>query len=304
MRVLASIMRPRIALAVAISAPLLAPVALAQVGGAPPPVASASAAPAATSAPAAAEAAPALPPPAPAPTPVAPPPAPPASTSAPAKAPPAAPPGPEKPAEHTFSPEATIGAAFRLGSPASGATVTERQGVAYRLGLFWGMSRSWAAGIQYDRAGAGADTIRYADTVTSDKTERGIHSVLAELRAYPLRWNDGRVYLGLLFGFSHEYASHSATYNANPIQPEFRTARCSGAGSSSLAIGAGLGGDYELGGGFAFTGRVSFLGHRLTDGAIESEGSPCLRGAGTTSVVAAQAGFRYAIDLDKANAKK
>ena len=298
-------MRSRLALAIALAAPFLAPVALAQVGGAPAPAGRAPAAPA-SAAPAAPTTEPTAAPLPPAP----PPPAPPVTaSSAPAaqKAPaPAssAPAGPEKPAEHGVSPEVTIGSAFRLGSPASGATVTERQGIAYRLGMFWGMSRAWAVGLQYDRSGAGTDAIRYPGTVNGEKTERGIHSVLAELRAYPLRTNDARLYLGLLFGFSHEYASHSAIYNSNPIQPEFQTVRCGGAGSPSLAIGAGLGGDYELGGGFAVTGRLSFLGHRLTDGAIDSDGSPCLRGAGTTSIVSAQAGFRYTIDLDKANAKK
>ena len=257
-----------------------------------------------------------------APPPPAPPPAtPPATTAAPAAppaaapaAPPAAAPAPTPPAEekkpepppveHAIGPEVALGSSLRLGGSSTGNEVTERFGLSYAAGVYWGMSRLWSVGLQYSRSSAGTEQVSEAAGSNGVSTRRAIQAFLANLRIHPIRGKAGRVFVGIHGGLSHEKVEQSGSLLVTSgVQPRFVSFKCNASGSSSLAIGASLGGELELGGGFAMLTRFSFTANRLSDSVLEDgDGFGCAAGAGSTPVIDGRVGVAYRFDLGGAAA--
>lgn len=273
----------------------------------PAPPAPPAPAPAATDAPPAPP--PAAPPPAAAPTTTAPA-APPAAT-APAAPPAAAPTPPAEPTkteaapvEHAIGPEVALGSSLRLGGSSTGNEVTERFGLSYHAGVYWGMSRLWSVGLQYSRSSAGTEQVSEAAGANGVSTRRAIEAFLADLRIHPIRGKAGRVFVGIHGGLSHEKVEQTGSQLVtSSVQPRFVSFRCNASGSSSLALGASLGGELELGGGFAMLTRFSFTANRLSDGVLEDgDGFGCAAGAGSTPVIDGRVGVAYRFDLGGAAA--
>ncbi len=183
----------------------------------------------------------------------------------------------------------------------SDVPITRRTGLGMHLGVYYATSRTLTFGLQYNHSYGGREknsgTIENAIAV-----DRSIHAMLGEVRVHPIVGDSGRLFVSLLLGGSYESASMVVAYNQQPgpAVADLRVARCSGSGSPSLALGAGVGGDFELGGGFAFLLRTAFLGHRLSDAPIDGDGCR-IPGAGSVPNFEAHAAFAYRIDLDRAN---
>lgn len=236
--------------------------------------------------------------------------APPATSAAPPATPPAAAPAkaekkePEwKPVAHTFAPEIGIGSSTRLGSSSAfrDAPIDRRTGLGMHLGVYYATNRTLTFGLQYDHSYGGREK-NSGNIENSIDIERSIHAILGEVRVHPVVRDSGRLFVSLLLGGSYESSTMVLAYNAAPNSAvaDLRSTKCSGAGSPSLAMGAGIGGDVELGGGFAFLVRTAFLGHRLSDAYIDGNGCR-VPGAGSVPTLEAHVAFAYRLDLDKAN---
>lgn len=245
----------------------------------------------------------------PAPPPVAAtPPAPPVVTPQPAAAPvttaPAAPPEADKaekkapPYASSLAIEGLVGVHTRLDSTSSGYENNESFGIVAGGGLFYNLSRTWAVGINYQRAQAGAEQFEPGENFSSGKLSRTYHSVFANLRAYPLRNDVIGLWAGLSLGATWQNAVANGTTAPGGSTWAVQAYKTETPSAAGLAMGLGVGFDLDVSQDVAFLGSLNLMNHFLkSESLTTSAADPYVPGSGTSTWLDVRAAFQYRFDL-------
>lgn len=198
--------------------------------------------------------------------------------------------------------EALFGGSTRLGTPADGGAVTSSSGLALHGGLHYGWSRKWSLGLALDSAALGTSERRSSALAFATDTRR-LTLLGLESRVHPLRWEGGRLFLGLFVGLGWETAKQIAAVDATSgAGTAFRSSTCSGRGDPSLALGLTGGFDYELGHDVSLLGRAMAATARLSDEPVEASERCLLPSGGSANMLSAQLGISVRFDLAGASA--
>ncbi len=185
----------------------------------------------------------------------------------------------------------------RLGSVSSGYDSSSRAGLAYGGGLFLSPSRSWAIGLSYAYGVAARENFNPTVDDSSGSMERRLQTLAANVRIYPLRNDTIGLWGGLMLGGAWQTATVSGT--SSPTQPSAvgKSYRSEGGPNGGLALGLGVGMDYDISSDVALLTSVHFTTYRLTSDLLDGDSAPLVPGIGNTSQLDLRVAFQYRFDL-------
>jgi hypothetical protein len=209
----------------------------------------------------------------------------------------------EKPPASTFAIEAAWGVGSRVDHTSSGYTDAARGGMLFGGGVFFAPSRMIAVGLNYAGMYGAWEQYEPGDTFASTKINRTYHSVLANLRAYPLRSDKIGLWGGLALGATFQSAHATGTEAAQdgPIVTP-KTYSVDGGPKAGLALGLSVGVDYDLSNSVGILGSVNFMNHWLTADSLTSAPERGVPGAGTASMFDVRIALQYRFDISGAAA--
>ena len=194
-----------------------------------------------------------------------------------------------------------MGAHGRLDSTSSGYEFDERYGMLAGGGLFFAPDRNWSVGLSYLRSAAGAEQFEPGANFTSGKLTRTYHSVLANLRAYPLRNDKIGMWAGLSIGATFQTASASGTTAPLGSTWSVLPYKVNAGPAAGLALGLGVGFDLDVSNDVAFLGSVNLMNRFLSsDSLTDGPTDPIVPGSGTSTWLDVRAAFQYRFDLSGA----
>jgi hypothetical protein len=206
-----------------------------------------------------------------------------------------APPELRPPPERSIAIEGLFGYAARLNQPNDGSTFLGRNGTGFQLGGHWGPSRLLSIGLVYSRSQAGSESLPGS---TDHDASRNINAILAELRVFPLRGRQGRLFAGLQAGLgweSADFTSSGLPLSYRNLAPINQT--CSTRGNLGPAGGVNLGGEMELGHNLAFVAKASASVALLGTKSLGDAGEGCGDGGGHMTTFDGRIGLQYRFGL-------
>jgi hypothetical protein len=196
----------------------------------------------------------------------------------------------------TLALQGDLGIASRLGGVDSGFDASARQGLVLAASALWSPVRTFDVGLGYQRTGLGTEELAPSAQYATARIARTMQSAWLELRAYPVRGERGGLFLGLMLGPSWETSSASVYVPPASTASSGRSFRCSGAGTPSVALGASLGGELDLGSGIALITRVVGASYRGSGDFVDD----CFPAIGSAVTVDGRVGLAYRFDLGPA----
>jgi len=206
-----------------------------------------------------------------------------------------------KPPVSTFALELMWGAGGRVNHAKSGYSDDSRGGMLFGGGLFFAPSRMIAVGVNYAGMFGAWEQFSPGDTFASSKLNRSYHSVLANLRAYPLRNDKIGLWAGLSLGATLQTARATGTdaaQNGPLVTPTTYTVDAGP--KAGLALGLGVGVDYDLTNSVGILASVNFMNHWLTADSLTSAPERGVPGAGTTPMFDFRVAAQYRFDTSGA----
>ena len=210
--------------------------------------------------------------------------------------PPETPPVP-KPTPEYLGVEAGLGGSARLGEPSDGGRPSSAGGLAYHAGIHYGWSRRSSLGLSFDSASLGTSD-RQGSSVQLASDTRRLNVLALEARVHAVRWDHGRLFLGLLAGLGWETAHQIAAVDgATGTASAVRATRCSGRSDPSMALGVTGGVDLELGRDVALVGRGQLVAARLPDEPVEASENCIIPSGGSANMFSATLGLQLRFDF-------
>lgn len=211
----------------------------------------------------------------------------------------------DKPLQFSLVPEVSAGASFRVNDAATGYPFRERASLNYRLGLALGIGERVDVGVHYLHTGLGTEMTRNVATESGVESARSLDAAVLDARFYVLRGGWVGLFLGFNVGLGWQHVAHIATTVTQPeSSPVFTKRRCEADGSAGLGLGVSLGGIFDLDDNNAFLMTATGSTHRLSSDPLESGGTVCADGAGSSLLILTQIGFLHRFDLGGKSAKK
>jgi hypothetical protein len=204
------------------------------------------------------------------------------------------------PAQEYVGLEGLLGVSSRLGDPADGGVLSSRSGFAAHAGVHYaygGWKRKGSLGLVFDSAALGTSD-RTGRTVQIASDSRRLQMVGLEGRVFPVRWETGRLFLGMFVGAAWETSRQIAAVDGTSgTGSAVRTTRCSGRGDPSFALGLTGGLDFELGSNVSLLARGELAAARLPDQPIDASETCVLPTGGSPNIVSALLGISVRFDL-------
>ncbi len=209
----------------------------------------------------------------------------------------------EKPfAREYLGVEGLVGGSLVLTEPADGGRMSSSGGMAYHAGAHFALSRRHSLGLSFDSAALGTSE-RQGSSVQVASDTRRLWLLGLEGRVFPVRWSNGRLFLGIFAGLAWESARQIAAIDGTSgTATAVAATTCTGRGDASFGLGLSGGFDYELGNDVSLLGRALLAGARLPDEPVESGGRCYLPSGGSPNMLSAQLGISVRFDLSGAAA--
>jgi hypothetical protein len=192
--------------------------------------------------------------------------------------------------ERSFAIEGLAGFSARLDRGPDGFRNHEPFDLSFGLGAWYGPSRNYAIGLEYQRSGlGGARTDPFGASVS---VEYDLNTIWAAARIYPWRFEHSRIFAGLGVGISwQEIDANGVRLLDQPFAPA-QSFACSETAGPGFSLGPEAGLDFELNRhiAFALVGEAGV--HQLTGDFVGS----CARGSGFVANFATRLGFLYRWD--------
>ncbi|HTQ06349.1 MAG TPA: hypothetical protein VMI54_20955 [Polyangiaceae bacterium] len=180
----------------------------------------------------------------------------------------------------------------RVGAPSFAADTQEKAGLGFALGAAFRLVPAFSFGFGLDRMSLGSAS------ATSGQSTVNAHYAMTELelgaRAYPLRWDEAELFVGLHVGLAWQDVDASGLRQSANLDPA-QVFRCSDTAGPGFALGAELGGALRLARSFWFVGNVAADGYQLSSDPIGT----CAVGIGSITALSVGAGLLYAFDLGR-----
>jgi hypothetical protein len=193
---------------------------------------------------------------------------------------------------HALAVSVTGRGGSRVGAPSFAADTQEKAGLGFGLGAAFRLLPEFSFGFGLERMSLGAASS------TSGQSSVNAHYAVTELelgaRAYPLRWDEAELFVGLHVGLAWQDVDASGLRPSVNLEPA-QVFRCSDTAGPGFALGAELGGALRLTRSFWFVGNVGADGYQLTSDPLGT----CAVGIGSITALSAGAGFLYAFDLGR-----
>jgi hypothetical protein len=175
-----------------------------------------------------------------------------------------------------------------------------RSGLALHAGAHYaygGWNRKGSLGVVFDSAALGTSD-RTGRSVQIATDSRRLQMIGLEGRVFPVRWETGRLFLGMFVGAAWETSRQiAAVDNVSGTAAAIRRTRCSGRGDPSVALGLTGGLDFELGKNVSFLARGELAAARLPDQPIDASENCVLPTGGSANIVSALLGISVRFDL-------
>lgn len=156
-------------------------------------------------------------------------------------------------------------------------------------------------GVHYLHTGLGNEQTKNVATENGVENLRTLNSVVLDARFFAWRNSWAALFVGLNVGLGWQHVEHSSTTVAQPFSsPTLTKTYCEVTGGPGLGLGASLGGEFDLDDNNAFLMVASGSTNRLSSDTLDK----CTDGAGSSTLLLAQIGFRHRFDLGGAPAKK
>lgn len=195
--------------------------------------------------------------------------------------------------------EGLIGGSTALTDPADGGRVSSPGGIAYHAGAHFALSRRYSLGLSFDSSALGTSE-RQGSSVQVASDTRRLWMLGLEGRVFPVRWSNGRLFLGMFAGVAWESARQTAAVDQSGTATAIVTTTCSGRGDPSFGLGLSGGFDIELGNDVSLLGRALLAGARLPDEPVEAGGRCYVPSGGSPNMLSAQLGISVRFDLSGA----
>lgn len=193
------------------------------------------------------------------------------------------------------------GAGGRLGHTTSGYSDDARGGLLYGGGLFFSPSRMVALGLSYTRQVGAWEQYQGEASFASAKVSRTYQSVLANVRAYPYRSDTFGLWGGLMLGATFQTARATGTdaaTNGPLISPQSYAIDAGPKGG--MALGLGVGFDYDVTNEIGFLTSISLMNHWLTADSMTAAPERPVPGTGTATIMDIRMAFQYRFDTSGA----
>lgn len=198
--------------------------------------------------------------------------------------------------------EGLVGGSLALTDPADGGRVSSAGGIATHAGAHFALSRRYSLGLSFDSSALGTSE-RQGSSVQVASDSRRLWLLGLEGRVFPVRWSNGRLFLGIFAGLAWESARQIAAVDATSgTGTAIVSTTCSGRGDPSFGLGLSGGFDYELGNDVSLLGRALLAGARLPDEPVEAGGRCYVPSGGSPNMLSAQLGISVRFDLSGAAA--
>lgn len=195
-------------------------------------------------------------------------------------------------AGHALGVNVVVRGGSRVGAPSFSADTQEKAGLGFGLGAAFRLTPEFSFGFGLSRMSLGAA----ASTSGQSTVNANYATTELELgaRAYPFRWNEAELFVGLHAGLAWQDVDASGLRPSVNLEPA-QAFRCSDTSGPGFALGAELGGALRLARDFWFVGDVGADGYRLTSDPIGT----CAVGIGSITALSVGAGLLYAFDLGR-----
>ncbi|MBI5535926.1 MAG: hypothetical protein HY898_24615 [Deltaproteobacteria bacterium] len=188
----------------------------------------------------------------------------------------------------------------RANSTSSGYTDDQRGGLLYGGGLFFAPNRRFAVGLSYQRQVGAQEQFEPGATLNSGKINRTYQSVLANLRAYPLRNDSVGLWGGLMIGAMFQTANATGTSTPAGVYASPSSYSIDAGPSGGMALGLGVGMDYDVSNSFGFLASVNMLNAWLKSDSMTNPPDRPVPGAGSVMMLDARVAFQYRFDTSGA----
>ena len=198
----------------------------------------------------------------------------------------------------SLAPEVLLGGTRRMNDLPSGNAIDERYSINYQAGLYLGIGPWVDVGAYWQHTGLGTESPTGYGNLTAIDSRLSLNAAMLEVRLNPIRYDWARLFLGITGGLAWQSVDYRATPIANPAEAGGQTlVKCGATDGPSLGLGASVGGDFDVGAGWEFLLRATGSVYRFSSDTLKNDGNPCATGAGSSTLLQAQLGFRYRFDL-------
>jgi hypothetical protein len=193
---------------------------------------------------------------------------------------------------HALGVEAMFRGGSRVGSSSLAADSEQKAGLGFDLGAWFRIARAFSLGLDLRRFDLGS----ISSTSGTSTVNAGYATTALELggRVYPFRWSGAELYLGLHVGLAWQDVDANGLRPSVNLEPP-QVFECSDSAGPGLALGAELGGAFQLTRAFWLVGNVSGDGYGLTSEMIGT----CVNGIGSITTISAGIGLLLAFDLGR-----